>query len=226
MSYCCRKALGPTTVAVLLSTILGSASAAPPPGTATSQFVPVPAASSPQFSPPLVPTPPIVPAPSIDPMPLQVAAPPSVAAKAPVTPEPSLLTQVQSWWRTLLNFVGIDDSTPSAAETRALAATARDPNTGFLRLESAAMQCAVSCERNVNDELNICQGFVTPEELARRGIAPPTANCAAELHDQYSACLVACGLPAPPALLPSAPAGSRRVLPPIGTPAALSARPL
>lgn len=228
MTTCRHRSLRSSTIVVLLVSAIGAASAAPPPGMAMPQFVPplAPPAPSPQFTPPPVPMPPIVPAPSVDPMPLQVAALPSDTTKSPTTPEPSLMTQVQSWWRTLLNFVGLDDSTPSAAETKALAASARDPNTGFTRLESAAMQCAVTCERKVNDDLNICEGFITPEELARRGIAPPTASCATELHDRYSACLVACGLPAPPPLLPSTSATPRRTLPPVGTPAALSARPL
>ena len=91
---------------------------------------------------------------------------------------------------------------------------------------SAPMQCATGCERAASRESSVCSGYMRAPERERLGIPlpMPAPTCHLELHQRYSACLVACGLPAPRPLQRFAQPLPMRRLPALGTPAALSAR--
>lgn len=106
----------------------------------------------------------------------------------------SVLDQALTWWRVLLNRVGIDNSAPSPDETRQMAATARDPSTGLIRLESAAMYCAIECQAQVDQRINLCLRNASDTALRAAGVED-RRNCVPESVGKYEACLAGCGLP-------------------------------
>ncbi|MCB1625640.1 MAG: hypothetical protein KDI32_13690 [Pseudomonadales bacterium] len=89
--------------------------------------------------------------------------------------------------------------------------------------ESEPMQCAAGCERMMDEDRGICGGYVKREERERRGIPPPTSRCHYEALERYSACLTSCGRPAPSIIERLSEAPRFPALPPVGTPAALTA---
>lgn len=171
--------------------------------TAVAQGVPMPNAQ--MIAPPNMPPPapsPVYTAP-LGRLPDNAPAPPPVAVIPVPTPSPevpaedaspSVLAQVQAWWQGLLGRVGLDLSAPSAAETRQMAATARDANTGMIRLESAAMQCALECQLTVDRRMNLCLKQASEEAIRAAGV-DDLRNCVPESAQKYEACVASCGLP-------------------------------
>lgn len=89
----------------------------------------------------------------------------------------------------------------------------------------APMQCAAGCERMVNEERAVCGGYMSDEERVRRKIPVPSENCDFEVHSRYSACLVNCGMPAPPPIkIVGWQSRRARPLPALGSPEELALR--
>jgi hypothetical protein len=135
----------------------------------------------------------------VDPIPLQKPTAPLDEAGATRNPNgESFGDQVRSWWTSLVELLGFSDQ-PSPQEMQKIVAQSRNPVTGAIALESAPMQCSVSCSKKTSDSRRSCGAQIGAGANQGTRLLAQAGNCLQEAHADYSACLVSCGLdPLPP----------------------------
>jgi hypothetical protein len=133
--------------------------------------------------------PPMAPRPAEQSMPSLVVAPIASPDSPSVAPQPGILESVSRWWSDLLKNFDLFDDQPSREQMVAIAATARNPATGNVSLDSLPMQCAVECQSQLDQRMSQC--------ARAKQNATSSIGCREAALQSYRACHLDCGLALP-----------------------------